>query len=269
MHENEKLLPPLPPSKEWLPVRHGESGDAVFRRSDGVAYAKLARGKNIPLLDEERRRTEWLASTGISCPEVLDWKAFNNATCLVTRTLPGVPASELSATELRQAWPSIVRQLKALHDLPITECPFERRLSTMCALAEEAVARGAVNPEFLDLNDRDVPPTVLLDRLREEMPQRLAQEVHELVICHGDACLPNFLIDPDTLHCTGVIDLGRLGLADRYADLSLLIANARETWTSAEEAERASTRLFEFYGLSHPDKERLDFYLRLDPLTWG
>ncbi|MCJ9942561.1 hypothetical protein MA648_23200, partial [Salmonella enterica subsp. enterica serovar Kentucky] len=71
------------------------------------------------------------------------------------------------------------------------------------------------------------------------------------------------------LQCTGLIDLGRLGTADRYADLALMIANAEENWAAPDEAERAFAVLFNVLGIEAPDRERLAFYLRLDPLTWG
>nr|BCI56210.1 hypothetical protein 1 [Pasteurella multocida] len=35
------------------------------------------------------------------------------------------------------------------------------------------------------------------------------------------------------------------------------------------EAERAFAVLFNVLGIEAPDRERLAFYLRLDPLTWG
>src|SRR5262249_14111455 len=155
--------------------------------------------------------------------------------CLVTSALPGMPASELSASDLTRAWSSIARLIKALHDLPAVDCPFERGLARMFGLAEDVVARDAVNPDFLSPNDRDIPPIALLNRLREAMSTRLLQERGDLVVCHGDACLPNFLVAPDTLVCTGMIDLGRVGTADRYVDFSLLLANAGETWRSQRE----------------------------------
>lgn len=53
--------------------------------------------------------------------------------------------------------------------------------------------------------------------------------------------MPNFMVDPKTLQCTGLIDLGRLGTADRYADLALMIANAEENWAAPR--GRAKTKV--------------------------
>ncbi|MCW0135578.1 phosphotransferase [Escherichia coli] len=108
-----------------------------------------------------------------------------------------------------------------------------------------------------------------LARVERELPVRLDQERTDMVVCHGDPCMPNFMVDPKTLQCTGLIDLGRLGTADRYADLALMIANAEENWAAPDEAERAFAVLFNVLGIEAPDRERLAFYLRLDPLTWG
>jgi aminoglycoside phosphotransferase len=41
-----------------------------------------------------------------------------------------------------------------------------------------------------------------------------------LVVCHGDACAPNTLITKDGC-CSGHVDLGELGVADRWADLAV------------------------------------------------
>ena len=264
-----RLLPTPPAGQSWIPVRTGESGDLVYRRSDGAAYAKIAAGVNVDLLDGERHRTEWLATFGLGSPAVLDWIATDDGACLIMSAVPGVPASDLAPADLTRAWPSIAQMLASLHELPLQACPFERTLSTMIGLASDVVARGAVNPAFLAPEDELTPPTILLARLREELPIRLAQEPRDLVVCHGDPCLPNLLVDPATLRCTGVIDLGRLGKADRYADLSLLLANARETWSSPEEMSVAESILFGTLAIPVPDRDRLAFYLRLDPLTWG
>ncbi|CPU63875.1 Probable streptomycin phosphotransferase [Mycobacteroides abscessus] len=130
------------------------------------------------------------------------------------------------------------------------------------------MARDAVNPDFLSDEDRVRPATELLCRVVAELPQRLAQEAGDLVVCHGDLCLPNIVIAPGDFSVAGFIDLGRLGLADRHADLALLFANARETWPGDGWVTAAAReRFLNRYG-APTDPERLAFYLRLDPLTW-
>ncbi|GGC77165.1 APH(3'') family aminoglycoside O-phosphotransferase [Chelatococcus reniformis] len=265
----ERLLPNAPPGHRWARVETGESTDQVFRRSDGSAYAKLSDRRGAARLEDERRRTEWLAGMGLGSPAVIDWLHCELGACLVTAAVPGVSAAELSGAALSAAWPSICRQLKSLHDVPVADCPFERTLATMFGRAVDVVARAAVNADFLLPADKGTPPAILLANVKADLPARLAQEPGDLVVCHGDACLPNLLVDPETLRCTGMIDLGRLGLADRYADLALLLANASESWSSPADAQLARARLFDIHQISTPDNDRLDFYLRLDPLTWG
>ncbi|WP_254557972.1 phosphotransferase, partial [Salmonella enterica] len=97
--------------------------------------------------------------------------------------------------------------------------PFERRLSRMLGRAVDVVSRNAVNPEFLPDEDKSTPPLDLLARVERELPVRHDQERTDMVVCHGDPCMPTFLVDPKTLQCSGLIDLGRLGTAVRYADL--------------------------------------------------
>ncbi|OCC06051.1 APH(3'') family aminoglycoside O-phosphotransferase [Labrys sp. WJW] len=265
----QSLLPALPSAKEWLVVGHGESGDSVYRRSDGLAFAKLSRGRGAMALEGECRRVEWLSRFKLGSPEVLDWRAGEEGACLVTSAIAGVPASDLDGNQLLQAWPSIAARIGALHALAIEECLFERGLSTMLARATDVVSRGAVNPDFLPPEQREANPAGLLLALEAQREQRLAEEAGDRVVCHGDACMPNFMVDPATLRCTGMIDLGRLGTADRYADLALMLANAGESWSGPEQAEAAFTSLFEVLGLQRPDRGRLAFYLGLDPLTWG
>ncbi|GLF97223.1 APH(3'') family aminoglycoside O-phosphotransferase [Streptomyces yaizuensis] len=263
-------LLPGGPSQGWEPVTGGESGAAVFRSADGSRYAKCVPADPAALreLEAERDRVAWLAGQGVPGPRAVDWRVRGFAACLVTSAVPGVPADRLSADRLAAAWGRIADAVRKLHALPVSECPFERGLGRMFELARDVVARGAVEADFLPEEQRDMPPAELLARLVPQLDQRIAQEAATAVVCHGDLCLPNIVLDPETLDVNGFIDLGRLGRADPYADISLLLANARETWPDEERARAADEEFAERYGVVL-DRERQRFYLHLDPLTWG
>jgi streptomycin 3"-kinase len=260
-----ELLPPDPGG--WQPVTGGESGASVFYDPGQERYAKLTPPEQVAGLAAERDRTVWLNQTAIPSPRVLDWRASDAGACLVTQAVEGVPASELGAPGLRQAWPSIAATVRSLHGLATDQCPFERTLEKMMPLAEASVEARRVVVEFLPVAMQRTPPEQILKQIKAELTVRVAQERTHLVVCHGDLCLPNILVDPSAARVTGLIDLGRLGTADPYADIALLLATARETWSDEAAARRADQEFAETYG-TQLDPERQDFYLRLDPLTW-
>ncbi|MFI6284683.1 APH(3'') family aminoglycoside O-phosphotransferase [Streptomyces sp. NPDC051018] len=264
----QKVLRAGRDSGDWEPVTSGESGAHVFRSRDGSRYAKCVSAPETAALEEERDRTDWLHSRGVPGPEVLDWHVTPDAACLMTSAVGGIPADRVPAPSLDAAWGPIADAVRRLHDLPVRECPFTRDLTRMFALARDVVERGAVNPEFLPVEQQTTPPVELLGRLAPQLERRLAQEAAEAVVCHGDLTLPNIVLDPQTLEVRGFIDLGRLGRADPYADIALLFATARETRADGRRSDTAEDDFARRYKIA-PDRDRERFYLHLDPLTWG
>ncbi|MEE6076968.1 phosphotransferase, partial [Avibacterium paragallinarum] len=56
----------------------------------------------------------------------------------------------------------------------------------------------------------------------------------------------------------GCIDVGRVGIADRYQDLAIL-------WNCLGEfSPSLQKRLFHKYGIDNPDMNKLQFHLMLD-----
>jgi len=80
--------------------------------------------------------------------------------------------------------------------------------------------------------------------------------VDRLVVCHGDACAPNTLIN-DAGQFVGHVDVGDLGVADRWADLA--IATMSLEWNFPGNHEGA---LLDAYGVA-PDSERIAYYRQL------
>ena len=77
--------------------------------------------------------------------------------------------------------------------------------------------------------------------------------VDRLVVCHGDACAPNTLLSDDG-SCSGHVDVGSLGVADRWADLAVA------TWSTAwNYGPGWESTLLDAYGIG-PDPERAAYY---------
>ncbi|MFI7066088.1 phosphotransferase [Kribbella sp. NPDC050124] len=241
----------------WEPVTVGESDMSVYRRGD--VFAKCCAVSGVAELRDERDRAAWLAGTSLPGATVVDWLESPDGACLVTTAVPGVAGTDLPESAHFKAMRSLGVTLRELHSLP--DCPFERPLASVVATAADVVRRGAVNPDFLTDEWRAMDPSELLDRVVAERPY--FESVADLAVCHGDACLPNFFFDPETLEVTGLIDLGRLGVADRYSDLALATIQLSDEW-SADPGPFLSA-----YGVPDLDQRRLEFYRLLDPLTWG
>ncbi|OBJ47964.1 phosphotransferase [Mycobacterium sp. 1423905.2] len=228
--------PPVPTVVRQLvgdrPVRAvwvNELGGVTYRVGAGAEFVKVADAATVDFT-EEARRLRWAAAY-VTVPEVLGVGAGDGWAWLRTRGLPGRSAVHphwLAAPHV--AVRAIGVGLRALHDrLPVLSCPFDWSApSRLAGLSPTARA---------ELGD---PPPV--DRL---------------VVCHGDACSPNTLIGPDG-NCSGHVDMGSLGVADRWADLAIATLSLQWNYPGRQwEAE-----FFAAYG-ARPDPARVDYYRRL------
>lgn len=229
----------------WETVSGGRSGATVTRR--GGVYRKTSDdpGQDLP---GEGARLTWLRDHGIPAPEVLEC----GPGLLVTAGVPGRPASG-PWPDLARVTDSLADLTRALHALPIAECPFDSRL------AVTVPAALAADVDLADLDEERLgwSRDQLVARLLETRP---ADE--DLAVCHGDLCLPNVLLDPATYEVTGVIDAGRLGVADRWTDLALTPRSMTAEINPEYDASHAR-RFLARYGIE-PDPAKREFYRLLD-----
>lgn len=213
------------------PVWRNDYGGLTFRTDDG-RYIKHGPLNLESSLADETERLEW-AGRWIRVPHVLEAGRDGTHEWLVTRALPGesaVAPQWVSRPEL--AVRAIGEGLRALHDaLPVDECPFDWSVAARFA---NAAGRGIRIPDTLRQ-----PPSI--DRL---------------VVCHADACCPNTLLGDDG-RWTAHVDLGQLGVGDRWADIA--VASMSTEWNYGPGWEDA---LIEAYGVA-PDRERLSYYREL------
>ena len=247
-------LAPLLADREPIEEAIGCSESRVFRLAakDGESlFAKVAGAGDAGVLDDEARRLGWLRSVGVAVPDVIAICAWQDHAWLVTTCVAGVDAAQ-SEEPITTKVAVMAEALLALHDLDASTCPFDETLPFKIERAEENVRQGKVREDLFGEAHWGIDPAELVKRLRTLRP---AEE--DIVIAHGDACLPNILLRAGRF--SGFVDCGSAGRADRYRDLAL----ASRSITSAFGPAWAET-FFEAYGLDRIDQTRIDYYRLLD-----
>lgn len=249
--------------RSWEQVLTGRSGADVRRSPDGRAYAKSGSGQVRADLADEHERLSWLTEVDVPTAEVLDWADDGETATLTMRALPGIAMSQVESSAVPAAVRSLGRFLERLHAVDLEACPFQRWLALTVPLARVRADQRLVDEGDLDDEREGASTQDLLAELVERRPRAEELEVGDLVVCHGDACLPNFLLDPASLEVTGMIDVHRLGVADRHLDLALATRSISDTRLNPAYGAPAAEALVEAYGVP-VDPWRLDFYRLLD-----
>ncbi|MFD2792997.1 phosphotransferase [Promicromonospora vindobonensis] len=190
-------------------------------------------------LVDEAARLQW-AERYTPVPHVLEVGADEHAEWLTTTAIEARSAVDPRwLADPETAARAIGTGLRALHDaLPVDECPWSWSISDRIAVAETRAASGhpadgwsvEARARLLDAPDHD-----------------------RLVVCHGDACAPNTLLADDG-RWVAHVDLGALGIADRWADLS--IATYSLGWNFGPGHDHL---VYEAYGIDE-DPDRVAYY---------
>ncbi len=204
-------------------------------------------GSPLDLAAEAARMTWAVAYTPV--PRVLGLGADSAGSWLVTAALPGHNAVSRSwLADPRTAVTAIGEGLRAMHDaLPVTGCPFSWMAPDRVAAAQRAAAAGRLDSSDWAPEHRELGLEGAITQVQVIPP------ADKLVVCHGDACAPNTLI-ADSGRRSGHVDLGDLGVADRWADLA--VATWSAGWNYGPGWEQV---LLDAYGIK-PDAERTRYY---------
>ncbi|NLT26785.1 MAG: alpha/beta fold hydrolase [Microbacteriaceae bacterium] len=172
----------------------------------------------------EADKLRW-AARWAAVPRVLEVGADGDEAWLVTAGIDAVSAFDARwRDDPETAVRAIAVGLRRLHDaLPVDECPY----------------RGS----WYDLDAAPAPP------------------VADLVVCHGDPCVPNTLLD-DAGRFAAHVDLARLGVADRWSDVAIAMASIGWPVNFGREHDE---RFLEAYGM-RPDaaaQDRMSVYREL------
>ena len=199
-------------------------------------------------LADEAARLAW-AGAFTPVPGVIGQGADEAGSWLVTSALPGQNAvMPRWQADPAAAVAAIGEGLRAMHDtLPVRDCPFSWMAADRLAEARRRARDGRIDRADWHEEHQPLGTSRALDLLADIPP------VDRLVVCHGDACAPNTLITDDG-RWSGHVDLGDLGVADRWADLA--VATWSTEWNYGPGWERP---LLDAYGI-RPDPDRIRYY---------
>jgi len=220
------------------PVWVNEAGGTTWQLGAGGTrrFLKWApAGSGLPVT-REVERLRWAARFS-PVPSVLGSGGGEDGDWLLTAGLPG--RSAVDPRWLADPGPAvraIGSGLRALHDaLPVVDCPFDWTARTRLADVHRRAAD--LRPASWHREHAGLSVPEVLARLAD------VPDDDRLVVCHGDACAPNTLLGDDGVW-TGHVDLGALGLADRWADLA--VATWSTVWNHGPGWERT---LLDAYGI--------------------
>lgn len=244
---------------EWVLAYQHAKHSVVYRLSRARApelFVKLSLAGHYPTLFAEAERMRW-ARPYLPVPNVVRQGSDGSISWLVTSPLPGRDGTHPDLTKHPADLTQILaRGLRRFHDsAPVETCPFDFRIDRAFAHVRARLGAGHIDPsrdfheEFAHLT-----PSMAVELLESTRP---ASE--DLVVCHGDYCLPNVLVEGG--EATGYLDLGELGVADRWWDLA--VATWSLTWNLGPGFEEL---FLNEYGVS-PDRDRTRFYRLLYDLA--
>lgn len=238
------------------PITDGQSGGVVHRlEAPGRPSLFLKHGTDRIAADiaDEYARLRWLQGRW-QVPAIVSYAETDEGAWLLTTALPGRAAYgwlQDHPDRRRDAVRAITAFLRQMHAEPVATCPFNAGLPLRMADAAANVAAGRIDLDELDPEREGWSAEQLWAHL-----QHLSAIAPNPVVTHGDFSLDNIFLDAGGA-VTGCIDVGRVGVADRYQDLAIL-------WNSLRKFDLALAEgMFADYGVA-PDRRKIELHLVLD-----
>lgn len=220
--------------------------------------------------DGEEARNEyeimcWLDGK-LPVPHPIAYEQMNDKNYLLMTRISG----EMACSEKYMCNPELLTELladalKALWQIDIKNCPCNWNLRRKLELVRYRIDHGLIDMEHVEPDTFGKNGFASQEELYGWLMEHRPKE--ELTLSHGDFCLPNIFFEGQRL--AGFIDLGRMGLADKWQDIALcyrsLLHNYDGTYNGKKYEGFEPGMLFEKLGIE-PDWEKIRYYLLLDEL---
>lgn len=251
----------LLPADEYTLDRIGCSEANVLMFEDRVLKIE----KDCNSSANELNMMRWLQGR-LPVPEIIAADRVDDTRYLLMSRIPGVYLCNEEILDDQERLAALVAEgLQTMWAVDVATCPTDRSLDAKFREIETGIRNGSITMDTARQEDTYGPsgfasPSALFDWL---VKNRLAEE---LVLSHGDYCLPNVFCNDRGL--TGYIDLGYAGVADKWVDIEQVIWSM---WANSTGQFGGKVRAFDrellFKALKmERDEDRLRYYSLLSEL---
>lgn len=241
----------------------GFSGDQVFLIEEGY-QSKDVVVKISDYFDviEEAKNFEWLQQY-TKVPKIYATGCIEKKYYIVMEKLPGVMFQEVFATmPLHEIVVQYACLLKQFHQIDYRGIPYNHDLQYKLKVVKENIKTNKVRPQYFERELQQMDSQSMYHKMLEYKREE------ELVLCHGDFCFPNIIIDNGEL--SGYVDIMGLGVCDRYLDVAIAMRSLRYNFELYGHVftEQYQTLFLNTYGIEKIDMDKVIFYILLDELTY-
>ena len=199
----------------------------------------------------------------IPIPKIIECVKENNSIYLLKEKLKGNMLSDPYYMERPELLYKLASDaIKLLWSIDIKNLDLMNTYQTVLDFGKKCNSLG-----YLDFKESDSLITKgfntfdeVISYIEENKP------IDDNVLCHGDLCIPNIICDGDKL--VGFIDLGLMGLSNRYHDLAILYRSIKYNFNGTYGKcylGYDDNKLFELLGMKRND-ELIRYYLLLDEI---
>jgi Aminoglycoside phosphotransferase len=240
----------------------GESGSRVFAVGDDMFLKIDGSDSNVK---DEAVMMAWLHGK-LPVPEVIETHDDGENFYLLMSKVDGEMAcSEIKLSDPEGAVRLLAEGIRMFQKIPTAGCPRVRDVDAMLKSALKNIESGDMDDHdwSWDLTaDLDLTTTAAVyDYLVKNAPRD-----EELVLAHGDFCLPNVMLKDGRVEA--FIDLGYSGISDKWYDIMQCRWSIRYNLRLKEGifTHEYDALFFDSLGVT-PDEEKLKYYEILSTLT--
>ena len=204
-------------------------------------------------LETEYRKTRWLGEFA-PVAQLTQFVVRDGVEYFLSSAIEGKMSQDF-CDDPRGIITLIAESLRRLHTIDIAKCPFDETLKVKLARAEEHVRNHSIDEDdFGPLTKGRSQSEVLLYLLQSDPGP------DDLVVSHGDYCMPNIIVAEEASRVSGFVDLGSLGVSDRHYDLAVASRSILRNYGAA-----FVPLFFDSYGFE-PDPKRIAYHQMLEDL---